>query len=182
MSSNEEFSEATNLLNRIHPSLSYSDRSENEPILLLDYETLLTLGLEGSAREVVRKEKRKQKNYITISFALLVISIGIITTFSLTGYREYPEHEKLHSEIDSVETDINQLHSQINTIEANADIHVLRRDIEDKKKEINVIEHDEKLDEDKKGEMVHGVMVEIQELRKVINELQSTDNGTHLYN
>ena len=30
--------------------------------------------------------------------------------------------------------------------------------------------------------MVHSVIVEIQEFQKLINELQSTDNGTHLYN
>jgi len=177
MSSNEELSEATNLLNSLKPSprVSYSDRSENQ----IDYETLLTRALEGSAREAVREEKRKQKKYITISSALLFLSIGIISIFSL---REYPETEKLHSEIDSLEKDIDQLHSQINTFETNADIDALSRDIEEKKKQINAIEHDENLDEDQKDEKVHGMMVEIQELKKVIDELQTAENGTHLYN
>lgn len=133
-----------------YSSMSNRTNSSEEPI---DFDMLLTLALESSSKEAMRKAKRTQKILI-LAMCVLLLTSGVLLSFS---FRETDE--------------ISGLEKDIKDIEQNSEIEALQKDIEDKKKLIHDISHDPTLDDKKKGQMIEDEEEEVEELQKVIADL-----------
>ena len=135
----------------------------------IDYETLITLALESTSREAIKRDRRNRSKILILVSSLLIIAICAITAVSITAY---PEEKELHSEIDNLEKEINALNSDIQSMEQNAGIDVLQRDIDEKKARMEEIKNDESLNSTTKDSMLHDISDQIKELRKIMDDLK----------
>ena len=147
-----------------------SGRSNATPI---DYETLMNLALEKTSKRVDEEERQRRKRYTTIITMLIVMLISIITVTVLTAV---PAEEELHKEVGLLKNELENMHSQLEDMKDNSDVSALHEEIEEKKKLINIIENDPAIDNDTKNQMVHTMMLEIQDIKKKIVMIQNSEN------
>ena len=138
---------------------------------LVDMETLLTMALETTTQRVDMENKKRLNMLLLIIGAVF---IGTVCILSTVAFSEYPQDNKLHGQIDSLESDVDQLHSELNTFENDENINLLQRDIEDKKLFIQQLENDQNIDPKEKQKLVDELEDQIYDLKDEVAEMEKT--------
>lgn len=137
----------------------------------VDMETLLTMALETTTQKVDRENRKRQSTLLTIIGVVFIVSLCILST---VAFSEYPEDHELHSQIDTLEKDVDQLHGELNTFENDEDIDLLQRDIDDKRMFIQELENDKSIDPKEKQELVDQLQGQIDELKIEVQEVEKS--------
>lgn len=139
---------------------------------VVDMEALLTMALESTTQKVDRENRKRQNMLLAIVGIISLLSLCILSTVTLS---EYPEEHELHSQIGTLERDVDQLHGELDTFESDEDIDLLRRDIEDKKMMIQQLEQDTDLDPKEKIKLVNELQGQINDLKVQVQDLEETE-------
>ena len=138
---------------------------------LVDMEALLTMALETTTQKVDRENKKRQNTMLAIVGFIFIISLCILSTVT---FSEYPEDHELHSQIDTLERDVDQLHGELNTFENDENIDLLKRDIDDKRLFIQELENDENIDPKEKQKLVTELQGQIDDLKVEVHKMEKT--------
>ena len=138
---------------------------------LVDMEALLTMALETTSQKVDRENKKRQNTMLAIVGVIFIISLCILSTVT---FSEYPEDHELHSQIDTLERDVDQLHGELNTFENDENIELLKRDIDDKKMFIQELEHDKNINPKEKQKLVTELQGQIDVLKVEVHQMEQT--------
>jgi len=140
----------------------------------VDYETLLTMALENTSRKAEIENKKKQNILFCLIAFLFLMSLCIISTVT---FSEYPQEEELHDEINNLQSDIDELHSQVNdyNFQQDEDIDLLVKEIDDKRVFIDRLEEDETIDPKERETLVKAIQSEIDDLKVAVAELEKNE-------
>jgi hypothetical protein len=170
---NNRSSQQINIL-RSNPAYSSVEEGSVHTVPTVDYETLLTLALEKTSQNVDVENKKKQNFLFGAIGLMLILSLCILAAVT---YTSYPEEHELHSQIITLENDVNKLNSEVNHYRRNEDIDLLLKDIDDKKVFIEQLEHDSTIDPETKARLVEGLQGEINDLKTIVAQLEAEENG-----